>query len=120
MTKAKDCTRKCKQCNATFTPTYKSRAVYCYECLPSGRAGGRWYDAMNLYGVDETMWNAMYFEQDGTCPICLDREATVIDHCHETGKVRGLLCIRCNSVLGDMEKPGRLVRALDYLEDSRG
>ena len=43
------------------------------------------------------MYDAMYFDQDGTCLICEEKEATDIDHCHKTGQVRGLLCRGCNN-----------------------
>jgi hypothetical protein len=64
------------------------------------------------------MWDAMYFEQDGKCLICKEREAVAIDHCHTTGKVRGLLCLGCNTFLGHIESEGRLAAALEYLEES--
>jgi len=46
----------------------------------------------------------LYKEQRGLCAICKRDEATVgtlcLDHCHETGKIRGLLCRKCNTGLG--------------------
>lgn len=69
---------------------------------------------IRLYGVDAQMFDAMYFEQDGKCLICNEREATCIDHCHETNRVRGLLCLGCNTLLGFIETPGRLEAALEY------
>lgn len=65
--------------------------------------------------------------QDGRCAICkkpesdLGRGGEVLalsaDHCHATGKKRGLLCRRCNQALGKMEDDPKLLRAAaDYLE----
>lgn len=53
--------------------------------------------------------------QDGKCAICGIR-AFDVDHCHKTGNIRGLLCTRCNAVVGWVEKVitlGELRRYLD-------
>lgn len=58
------------------------------------------------YGVDAARYDAMLAAQGGRCAIC--RSDTPggrftcfhVDHCHKTGKVRGLLCNACNHVLG--------------------
>jgi hypothetical protein len=57
----------------------------------------------------------MYFEQDGQCLICKEREAVCIDHDHDTGRARGLLCRGCNALVGHVEVEGRLERTLSYL-----
>ncbi len=57
------------------------------------------------YGITLEDYNRMFAEQNGCCAICgkhqteLDRTLAV-DHCHKSGKVRKLLCIKCNAVLG--------------------
>ena len=49
------------------------------------------------------------------------QKKAVVDHCHTTGKVRGMLCTRCNSFLGYLEKDKNLVPGLmDYLNKSKG
>jgi len=58
---------------------------------------------MERYGISKAEWDAMYHEQGGLCAICRSNEATLVDHCHATGTVRGLLCDRCNRVLGVVE-----------------
>ena len=69
---------------------------------------------------------AMFARQDGRCAICqsevfveIDRSAQ-IDHCHATGKVRGILCKFCNLGLGTFkDNIASLERAIDYLKRSR-
>ncbi|KPC89946.1 hypothetical protein ADL27_38495 [Streptomyces sp. NRRL F-6602] len=58
----------------------------------------------------------MYFEQDGTCALspCV-REAKVVDHCHATGRVRGLLCQGCNVAVGFVESPEWLSSTIEYI-----
>ncbi|WP_436788204.1 endonuclease VII domain-containing protein [Yinghuangia sp. YIM S10712] len=56
-------------------------------------------------------------EQVGRCAICLVARAEHVDRDHETGKVRAVLCINCNAVLGHFtDSPDALRRAAAYLE----
>ncbi len=62
------------------------------------------------FGITEQQYNDMKASQDGCCAICrrtrkLGRYKNLaIDHCHKTGKVRGLLCVTCNTRLGFLER----------------
>jgi hypothetical protein len=63
-------------------------------------------------------------EQDGKCAICNKSDhlgtALSVDHEHATGRVRGLLCRKCNSVLGIFEEDiTRFASAIAYLEKFR-
>jgi hypothetical protein len=72
-------------------------------------------------------YNRMYREQDGLCMVCQKPGAKLwdevpahkklcVDHCHTTGEVRGLLCRKCNSVLGlANDDPKVLMGAINYL-----
>lgn len=62
------------------------------------------------YGLTVEAYNALFAAQNGVCAICLlpedgcsgplrTKRVMAVDHDHETGKVRGLLCIRCNSAV---------------------
>lgn len=51
------------------------------------------------------------------CWICGEKNRLCIDHCHETGDVRGLLCSSCNIALGGFrDKKELLMKAVDYLD----
>lgn len=60
-----------------------------------------------LYGIDLNKWDEIWIEQIGLCPICGNPlpkgYKAYIDHDHKTGKVRGLLHLRCNTFLGEYE-----------------
>jgi len=72
------------------------------------------------YGITLADYDRMLLDQNGKCKICAaDKAGNVgqcfaVDHCHATGKVRGLLCIKCNARLGWFEKHSDAVSA--YLE----
>lgn len=80
------------------------------------------------YGVDEETFDAMVESQGGGCAICGrkpedfvgDRFRTLcVDHDHNTGVIRGVLCQRCNRGLGMFDDdPGRMKTAAKYLRES--
>lgn len=76
------------------------------------------------YGISLEEYDVMFAEQDGACWICQNLCATgqrlSVDHCHDTGVVRGLLCKRCNSAIGMLQEDADLVlRAADYMTRAR-
>lgn len=69
------------------------------------------------YGITEAERDEMIGAQGGVCCICLAAPATQVDHCHKTGRVRGVLCFNCNSGLGLLgDDPAAMNRAAEYLE----
>lgn len=78
------------------------------------------------YGLTQADVVRLEDEQGGVCKICGQEDTTVraclhIDHCHVTGKVRGLLCHHCNVLLGhSRDNIDILKKAIQYLENSRG
>lgn len=74
------------------------------------------------YGISWEEYERMGDDQAWRCLICQRHQddltrRLVVDHDHETGKIRGLLCQRCNSALGYLEDSALLVgRALAHLE----
>jgi Recombination endonuclease VII len=72
------------------------------------------------FGLTIDVYGALLAAQDGTCAICStpteNDSALHVDHDHETGRVRGLLCMRCNNALGLLrDDPEVLSNAVDYL-----
>lgn len=69
------------------------------------------------YGLAIGEYDRLRVEQDGRCAICLRKRKLCVDHDHETGKVRALLCERCNAMLGQAyDKPSVLRAGARYLE----
>ena len=75
---------------------------------------------LKKYGLTEQQYNIMVAEQQGLCKICkTSPERLVIDHCHETGEVRGLLCHYCNVGLGWFrDSTDSLKSAIKYLNST--
>lgn len=72
------------------------------------------------YGITEAMVEEMRIAQGGHCKLCPCVAPLRIDHDHETGVLRGLLCPGCNSALGNLgDDPDRLRAAAAYIESFR-
>lgn len=52
------------------------------------------------YGISKEQISVLEEAQNGKCAICKVGNASHLDHDHDTGRVRGLLCIKCNTGLG--------------------
>ena len=104
-------------------PEYSARktAEWRQEHREDVLSGLRRAHLKRLYGLSEQEYLALWDAQHGVCAICYmpcktERRLSV-DHNHKTGRIRGLLCQRCNHVLGLMdESPDRLRRAALYIE----
>jgi hypothetical protein len=68
------------------------------------------------YGIAADHIDAMIEAQSGRCAIC-DKatKALVVDHCHDSGRVRGMLCHACNIMLPALERKEWMDRATKYL-----
>jgi len=88
-----------------------------------GSTHKRGYRLKYCYGMSLMDYDVLFRRQRGVCAICKRRSARTlcVDHCHATGKVRGLLCSKCNLGIGQLEDNPILVRAASaYLEASLG
>lgn len=78
------------------------------------------------YGISLAEYDELLESQKGTCAICGNENNTTygrakkgrlcVDHCHKTGKIRGLLCGSCNAALGQFKDDPKLLQmAIKYL-----
>ena len=81
------------------------------------------------YGIDTDQYNDMLKEQNYRCMVCNEVETgrargggfkcLSVDHCHTSGKIRGLLCSNCNSALGLLnEDRDRIHKLLEYIDNA--
>ena len=86
----------------------------------------RWRVIKNTYNLSKEDFYNILEKQDYKCALCsktfpgFKQNQLHIDHCHETNKVRGLLCMQCNVGLGMLgDNIEGLERALDYLRRTK-
>lgn len=86
-----------------------------------GRISSRNSRYKNLFGISIDDYNQMLADQNSNCIICSKNQSELryrlaIDHCHKTGKVRGLLCNNCNTAIGLFyDSDINLEKALNYI-----
>lgn len=117
---------RCKICHGKATEKYRKEHPELYRkaslkhwhSLDVKKKQARW---IKRYGIDAKDYKQMLIAQNGVCKICqkpcFSRQFLSVDHCHKTGKVRGLLCVKCNTALGMMDDNiDYLNAAIDYLK----
>jgi Autographiviridae endonuclease VII len=103
----------CKQC------TCKSAKVWRDANPEKFRSAIRNNQLLKKYGLQAGEYEALHAKQGGACAICGDTpEGNLrVDHCHETGVVRGLLCHPCNAGIGLLrDNAALLLKAANYLK----
>jgi hypothetical protein len=125
--------KKCRDCGelkpiADFPRnrnTGDGRGTYCKPCHNArGRktvrqlhGNSRHYHLRKKYGIGASEVTALIEAQGGLCALCRTRPATQVDHDHDTGAVRGILCLLCNAGLGAFgDDPKVISSAIEYLE----
>lgn len=103
----------------------------CYQRLrratmPAGkRLEARRLSNLQSYGLSPDNFDQLWQAQSGCCGVCSRalvmggrfNASVFVDHDHKTGRVRGLLCMRCNTVLGFLEDSALLcLAAVNYLD----
>lgn len=133
-------------CGRSLEPTTKSDCVYLMGHNPDAvRHRGEKHKAYRRkwlkdnpdkrlahvlkakFGMSVEQYHSMRIAQNDQCAICKTTkfggnfQRWAVDHCHSTGKIRGLLCNSCNSGIGHLgDTAAGLRAALQYLEKSEG
>jgi hypothetical protein len=117
---------QCKQCCATKQRTVYSNNLEQYQNYVKKRRykyKGLHKRIANLktFGLTIEDYEEMSHAQNQQCAICGTTQCTsgkrlAVDHCHETGRIRGLLCMRCNQAIGKLNDNYFLLQqAADYV-----
>lgn len=111
----------CKGCNKE----HKRRVPQQKYCSKNCRQNYSYF--IRVYGITKDEVQKIADKQGGVCAICNTEGFTMatyhknklcVDHCHTTGKVRGLLCHNCNRALGLLQdNTDNLKRAIEYLKE---
>ena len=123
-----DTPRDCVVCGVSFTPKQRRVAIYCsaicHDRARSKLPAHRDKRLQREYGITYEEFEALLAAQDRKCAICGVENpggrwgGMHVDHCHKTGRVRGLLCGQCNHAIGLLKDSPEIVRrAADYLEE---
>ena len=128
-------TKRCRKCgkvksndefhlNGQSVDGLTSQCIRCYTLYNKQHKWG--HMLQHRYGINAIRYEMMLKSQNGVCAICkgpnlrkqnnkIDRFA--VDHNHLTGKIRGLLCYNCNTMIGRFENnPGLLETIIEYLK----
>lgn len=117
---------------------YKSQCKECEQILNTKRYFKKYskneahrrraykYTLKNRYGLTQEDYATLYNNQEGKCLVCFkvfpslleQRKGLVVDHCHSSNRVRGLLCTRCNVGMGQLgDNIEFLSNAIKYLKE---
>jgi hypothetical protein len=111
----KSCKSEARRCHYDNNPEY-------YQAYRETTA--RYEQTIRRYGIDRLAYEMLLAKQGGVCAICKSpppkKTPLHVDHDHDTGVVRGLLCGKCNRMLvyfGD--NVAGLLRFIDYRDEHR-
>lgn len=110
--KIKICIRKCGLCKEDYKAIATQK--WCKKCVPDIAARRR----AQRYNISHPEWSELLLLQGGTCALC-ENTPTCVDHCHEHGHVRGLVCSSCNFLLGVVDRPRFIEKALRYIQEAK-
>lgn len=118
-------TRTCKKCKVEKPLTHeffvyeRLKKCFWHECRDCTNKKNNISNKRRRYGIEPEQYESLLVKQAGVCAICGTKpngKTLAVDHCHKTQKIRGLLCLNCNSLLGHCkDDPSRLLKAIHYL-----
>lgn len=113
--------RTCVRCSAFFNPSSPGQKYCNLGCWTAGASAKRAKRHHRAH-VSNSTYETLTKKFGEVCMICAGkaRQRLAIDHCHATGRIRGLLCHRCNTAIGLLrDSPELLANAIAYLNTSK-
>ena len=116
----------CKLCQRSYSNTYRKNNKEKANLSTNAwlKENKEWHfkqKQCSKFGISVEQYNEILLRQDFKCAICSKHRnefkiSFAIDHCHLTGKIRGLLCKNCNLLLGHAkDNPEILHKSIKYL-----
>lgn len=123
---------RCKDCQKIYSDQPKAKErnrirsnIYRLTNFKKTEASRRKSLLKNKFNLTELDYKQLSSSQNNLCAICQQPETATckgtvkflaVDHCHKTGRIRGLLCTDCNTSLGKFkDNPQRFINAANYL-----
>ena len=114
----------CRECNKEYNRTHKvefAERKKIYNQTEKGKFGVYRRNLKNKYGITLEDYDRMIEDQNGVCAICgginINGRRLGVDHNHETGEIRALLCNYCNHIIGDAKENIIILQsAINYLK----
>lgn len=105
--------RQCEIHEVSCSTAYNKRGCRCYDCIDQKRD-----DVLRQrYGLSADEYHALWVGQGRRCGCCGKKlQRPHVDHDHDTGEVRGLLCQKCNTGIGKLgDDLSGVLNAAQYL-----
>lgn len=122
--------RQCVECvkeTARQPQNLKRARDWRERNLLRDKASKRNWQLLNKYNISQEQYDQMLSKQKSCCGLCgihvqkTKSKLFVVDHCHKSGKVRSLLCYKCNNGLGQfLDSKELLLAAINYVEKHSG
>lgn len=115
---------QCKECTNKYAKTEKRKEynrLYSKKRTPARQKAQKKY-TLKKYGISIEEYDGLVERQNGLCKICKSfkknrKKRLCVDHDHSTGKIRGLLCDKCNRGIGLLrDSQETLANAIEYLK----
>ena len=122
--KSQGITAACKVCHLEQRKRYLKEGRMTWGKY-GNKENKREWALIKTYGITNEDYDEMRVSQDHRCAICKTHETELkrvlnVDHCHKTGIIRGLLCIKCNHAIGLLkENIQSFNNAIEYLQRNK-
>ncbi len=114
---------QCKSCRTEYNKSPAARASKAsYDKTEKGKSNYIRRDLKRNYGMTLEQFNNLLWDQGTGCAVCGSKDPKGqgrfhVDHCHTTGRVRGLLCHHCNLGIGNLKDSIEILdKAKAYLQ----